>query len=291
MRFGVLALLAILGSSCLASPQSQTCVYLHPRVPDTAGRIKITVTDVEFRGENPLSDTIRTQLVSDIQRLQLSVTFDEPDSHRLGEVEEPIREAVRSLGYFKVLLTTTPYLVLAQSHERRYVVSVEIESGPQYRLGELRISGATVFSPDQLRNEFLLRRGELFDVAKIRRGLQSIGRLYGSKGYIDATPEPDTTIDEKNGLIDLLVNVDEEKQYHVRMVETHGLDPKTEQLLKSQWEPGQVFDSVAFRRFFDEHQSGLPKDVLLNDAIQVRHDVDAASVDLIVDFRPGPKLR
>ena len=177
-RFGVLALFAALGSSCLASAQSQIRVDCHPHAPSTTERIKIIVTDVEFRGENPLPDSIRAQLVSDIQQLNLSVTLAEADSGWLVEVERPIREAIQKLGYFRGLLTTTPYLVLAKSHERHYVVSVEIESGPQYRLGELQISGATVFPADQLRDQFLLRHGELFDVPKIRQGLESIGGLH-----------------------------------------------------------------------------------------------------------------
>jgi len=254
----------------------------------TTERIKIRVTDVEFRGDNPLSDTIWAQLVSDIQQLNLTVALSEADSGWLFEVENPVREAMRSLGYFKVLVTATPYLVLATSQERRYGVSIEIGSGPQYRLGELQVSGATVFPADELGDQFLLHRGELFDVAKIRQGLESIARLYGSKGYIDATPEPDTTVDEENGIIDVLIKVDEGGQYHVRMVETHGLDLKTERLLKSRFEPGQVFDSLGFRRFFDEQEAALPRGVSLNDAIQVLRDVGDASVDLSVDFRPCP---
>ena len=136
----------------------------------------------------------------------------------------------------------------------------------------------------------MLHRGELFDVAKIRQGLESIGRLYGSKGYIDATPEPDTTVDDKNGIIDLLVKVDEGGQYHVRMVETHGLDLRTDRLLKSRFEPGQVFDSIAFRKFFDEQKAALPRGVSLNDAIHVRRDTGDASVDLTVHFRPCPHI-
>jgi len=288
-RFGLLAFLAALGFSHLANAQSQIRVDCHPHAPSTIERIKIIVTDVEFRGENPLPDSIRQQLVSDIQQLYLSVTLAEADAGWLGEVERPIREAIRKLGYFRGFLTTTPYLVLAESYERHYVVSVKIESGPQYRLGELQVSGATVFPADQLRDQFLLHHGEVFDVPKIRQGLESIAKLYGNKGYIDATPEPDTTIDEKNGIIDLVIKVDEEKQYRVRMVETYGLDPETELLLKSRLGPGQVFDSVTFWKFFDEHKAALPQDVLLNDAIQVRRDVGSASVDLTVDFRRCPK--
>jgi outer membrane protein assembly factor BamA len=154
-------------------------------------------------------------------------------------------------------------------------------------LGELQVSGA-VFPADQLRGQVLLHRGELFDVSKIRQGLESIRELYQSKGYIDVTSEPETTIEEENRIIDVLIKVDEEKQYRVGMVETHGLDPETERLLKSRLE-GQVFDGVAFWNFFDEHKTALPKDVLLTDAIQLRRDVSSSSVDLTVDFRPCPK--
>jgi hypothetical protein len=38
--------------------------------------------------------------------------------------------------------------------------------------------------------------------------MESIERLYGSKGWTDVTPEPDTTVEE-NGIIDVLVKVDE----------------------------------------------------------------------------------
>jgi hypothetical protein len=43
---------------------------------------------------------------------------------------------------------------------------------------------------------------------KILYGMESIGRLYGNKGWIDVTAEPDTTVEE-NGMIDVLVKVDE----------------------------------------------------------------------------------
>jgi outer membrane protein assembly factor BamA len=157
-------------SSCLASAQSRIQVDCHPRAPDTNERIKIIVTDVEFRGENPLPDAIRAQLVSEVQQLNLSVTLAEADSGWLSEVENPIRDAIGELGYFRSVLTATSYLGRAESHERRYVVSVEIESGPQYRLGELQVSGATVFRCRPLRDRVLLHRGELFDVPKIRSG-------------------------------------------------------------------------------------------------------------------------
>jgi hypothetical protein len=92
------------------------------------------------------------------------------------------------------------------------------------------------------------------------------------RGFIDMVPWPEINIDVKNLLIDVLFKVDEGKQYHVRDVEIHGIDPQAEQALKSQFGYGQVFDVAPFRNFFEEHKSGLPTDVSLDDAIQVRRD-------------------
>ena len=82
----------------------------------------------------------------------------------------------------------------------------------------------------------------------------------------------------------MLFKVDEGKQYHVRDVEIHGIDPQAEQALKSQFGYGQVFDVAPFRNFFEEHKSGLPTDVSLDDAIQVRRDLANASVDIVFGF-------
>jgi outer membrane protein assembly factor BamA len=71
------------------------------------------------------------------------------------------------------------------------VVNVEIDSRPQFRLDEIRFSGATVFSAAELRAQFSLHRGDLFDVSELRKGLSSMTKLYGNNGFIDMTPEPE----------------------------------------------------------------------------------------------------
>ena len=88
----------------------------------------------------------------------------------------------------------------------------------------------------------------------------------------------------------MLFKVDEGKQYHVRDVEIHGIDPQAERALKSQFGYGRVFDVAPFRNFLED-KSGLPTDVSLDDAIQVRRDLANASVDIVLDFRSCPKMQ
>jgi Surface antigen variable number repeat len=288
LRLGILALLAAVRMPQFSYAQSLSCRDRQSQISTTFQTIKITIADVEFSGENPLSNDARAQLVERIKQLDLSVTRQGDDSEWLGQVEVPIRETLQKQGYFRVLPTIAPYLVRAETHALHYVVTVEIDSGPQYRLDEIHFSGATVFTATELRASFSLHHGDLFDPSELRKGMESMARVYGQKGFIDMVPQPETNLDDKNLLIDVLFRVDEGKQYHVRRVEVHGLDLQAEQALKSRFEPGGVFDTSVLWNLFNEHNAGLPTDLSLNDVIQVRYGVNA-SVDLLIDFRPCPK--
>jgi outer membrane protein assembly factor BamA len=118
--------------------------------------------------------------------------------------------------------------------------------------------------------------------------LASIARIYSANGFIDMISKPEVKIDEKSRLVNVVFEVDEGRQYHVRTVEAHGLTSTFEQALKSQFVPGEVFDIGAFRNFVGEHSPELPKAVPFDDAIQVRRDATNATVDILVDFRPCP---
>jgi len=289
VRSGILALLATVRMSQFPYAQSLNCRDHQSQVAATIQNIKITIADVEFSGENPLPNDARAQLVDRIKQLDLSVNRQGDDSEWLGQIEVPIRETLQKQGYFRVLPRTTPYLVRAEGHELHYVVNVEIDSGPQYRLDDIHFSGATVFTAAELTASFSLHHGDLFDVSELRKGMESMTRLYSQKGFIDMVPQPETSLDDKSLLIDVRFRVDEGRQYHVRSVEIHGLDLQAEQALKSQFEPGRVFDGGSLWNLFNERKAVLPTDVSIDDVIHVRHNVANTSVDLLIDFRPCPK--
>jgi outer membrane protein assembly factor BamA len=288
MRLGILALLAAVTLPQFPYAQSLNCRDRQSQVSPTLQNIKITIANVEFSGDNPLSNDARAQLLNRIKQLDLVARQGDASEWR-GQIEVSIREVLEKQGYFRLVTSITPYLVFAEARELHYVVNMEIDSGPQYRLDEIHFSGATVFSAAELRASFSLHHGNLFDVSELRKGMESMTTLYGRKGFIDMVPQVETTIDGKNLLIDVHFKVDEGKQYHVRTVEIHGLNLQAEEALKSQLEPGRVFDGSVFWNFFEEHKAEVPTDVSFDDVIQIRRDVANSSVDLIVDFRPCPK--
>ena len=292
-RLGIVVLFGAMCSSGLACSQSQSCIDTAPASRAPVQETKITIVSVEFQGENPLSDAQREELIKYVRQQDLRTTPGEPDSSWVAEALIPVRDALHERGYFKADVEGIPYLALAHASERRYVLAITVEAGPQYRLGHVRFASATdstlVFSEAILRQQLRLQEGDMFDVTKIRQGLESISRLYGSKGYIDATPEPDTTIDEKSLRIDLLIKVDEQKPYRVAKIELLGLGKKAQIELSAPQQVGDFFNPALWHTFFKDNKTRLPPDSSPNRYMPVSRDTANGTVDITLDFRPCPK--
>lgn len=294
-RLGILVLLATLSSCSFLSAQPQGCVDSAPPAQAPVQKTKITIVGLEFNGENPLSDALRAQLAEKIQHSELWSTPEQPDSSWVNEALEPIREVLRSRGHFKTNVNATPYLTLALATERRYALNVAIDAGPQYWLGSLGFASASgaplSFTESELREQTHLQEGELFDVEKIREALEAIGKLYGSKGYIDATPQPDTTIHEKDSRIDILIKVDEQKRYRIAKIELLGLRAKTQNELTPPQQIGDFFNPALWRTFFKDNINRLPPDSSPQRNMPVLRDTASGTVDIKLDFRSCPKTQ
>ncbi len=293
IRFGILALIETLCFSRLGHAQSQGCVDSTSPSRAAVQETEISIVGVEFRGENPLSDALRAKLAKNIKQNHRWVTPEESDSSWIDGAIYPVREALNNQGYFKASVEGTPYLVRALPAERLYALSVVVESGPKFKLGKVRFAAASetplVFPEALLRQQISIQEGEVFDISKIRDGLEAIGRLYGSKGYIDATPEPDTTIDESGLRIDLLIKVDEQKPYRISMIEVLGLGPAAQKYLRVPQETGEVFNSILWQGFFKDNGPHLPADASPDKNLRMRKNVGNATMDITFDFRPCPK--
>ena len=103
-----------------------------------------------------------------------------------------------------------------------------------------------------------LTEGELFRANQIREGLDSLKKLYGSYGYLNFVTVPITEVDDRKGMISLILELDEGKQFRVRTVEVQGLDPQTKGALKWRLQPGDLFNYEFFKDFFTDNENILP---------------------------------
>ena len=250
---------------------------------------KIIIDDLKFEGAIHLPQEILSRLIAEIKNTEF-----EGGSRWLSEMAEvPVTSAWQNQGYFTVQVTSESQVLSRDSASQHVSVTVHVKEGPQYRLGEITFrfaqdqSGVPAeFPREELRQQIPLREGDLFNVEKIREGLDALRLLYGSKGYIDFTSEPITRVDDAQ-TISVTIVLSEEKQYRVGSIEILGLDPSLESRLRSLIRPGDIMNFGLIEKFYKENRSALPPGASTKDD-EFPRDVRTATVALRFDFRSCP---
>ena len=91
---------------------------------------------------------------------------DVPDVTKIETGLRQVRGAYRHLGYMQQRSTMTPRL---DDATRRLVLEVTVEEGPQFRLGELTITGTGDQDAEALRKKWTLKAGDLYDDSYIQQ--------------------------------------------------------------------------------------------------------------------------
>jgi outer membrane protein assembly factor BamA len=253
---------------------------------------KVFIDSVNLVGGDSLPADVREQLLATVKFGDMSPgPFSEDWLRELGEAR--LREILQRAGYFKALVETQGQILKTEPMLEHVSVTARIDEGPRFRLGSIRFqpfdnSERLIFSPEELRQQFQLADGSIFDVGKIREGIDSLTKLYGARGYIDFTAEPRTEIDGTAGIISVVLVLNLEKQYRIGKVEVWGPTPLAEKTLQAQWRTGDIFNTGRLNDFFKGNAALLPADASRDD-LKVDRQSREGTVDLRFDFRACPR--
>ena len=258
-------------------------------------RVRAHVIRVDFDPNDGIPADAQEEISEELRR-RSRVFEPDADSAYLNDLANEIAEvnvvgALRDRGYFKATGTAKLTPLQTEGADIKVVVTISATPGLQYRTGDIRIESTDdnplVISPEILRSLIPLHRGELFSVARVRTGLENLGRAYGREGYVDVAPEPDTAIDDDSRTIDLVVKIDQNVQYRVGSIEFLGINAATrEKLMESLPQPGQIFDRTKLDEFFEVNRTILPPDASRDDVAVER---DNKTVRIVFDLRVCPQ--
>ena len=231
---------------------------------------KVKVGKIKFTGNHAFSDRKLIRAMRHDRPYSIPLYFwyipvltKTYDRQKLSEdLEVGVRGLYRDNGYFKVSvgepilenIDTEGYrlgvpLVAGHSHGKAVNITIPIEEGERYHMGTLKIVSA---DPDKalslkveaLKGAFPLKQGDIFSTEKVRKALETYGKIYGEYGFIDFTPEPDTEIDEEKKIINLTLKFDEQKQYFVRRIDFSGNTTTRDKVIRRELaiDEGQLFN-------------------------------------------------
>ncbi len=166
---------------------------------------RLSIADVEFLGNDAFSDG---RLIDEIGSkpegfLWFRTGRYNPETLRT-DLRARLPEFYGSRGYIDFEVISDTLVVDPQSGKARIVVT--LEEGPQYRLGEFNIEGASRFPTEQLSQYFTSQSrsvlglpfgrsstresGEVFDQGALSSATQRVQQLYRNQGYLGAEVQP-----------------------------------------------------------------------------------------------------
>jgi outer membrane protein insertion porin family len=248
----------------------------------------IQVAELTIKGGTGLSTAEQAELVASIKALDWLRGW----KGWLEEVQERVRSAWQERGYYKAAVEAKSRLLSSNASGDEYSVNVEINEGPQFRLGRIQFSPNGSDPQHQLRTFFALHDGDVLNVARIRDGLEALRQLYNSKGYINFVAMPDAQIDENHYSVSLDIDLDTGKQIRVSDSKILGLSPALAEKLigDSRLRPGEIFNSQLLDLFFRQNKAVLPDGVTPEIDSTVKQDPQTGTVSILLDFRPCPPL-
>ncbi len=207
---------------------------------------KVKVGKVEIEGNTVISDKKARAFMKPLKPMGIPYSFflenlfaKTFDIRRLEGGKEMLRNGYQTEGYFKATAidheitmrepkgrSLFPIPFLRKRKAKKADIKIFFEEGPQYYRGKLSFTDVKLFrTPDLvLGSVFGMPDGSVFNVERLRKGLESMKKLYGEFGHIDFVGEPNFEFhdDEDPPTIDLNITVDEGKQFFVRRIDFSG---------------------------------------------------------------------
>jgi outer membrane protein insertion porin family len=226
---------------------------------------KVKVGRIRFRGNKHVNDRTLRAAMKNLKPIGIphSIFLENLfaktyDATKLEEDAERVRAEYQNRGYFKVLVDEPKTDIHDTGHTGFHVPGLQsgqgksvdillpIEEGDRYRLGSIAFkNNKAISNTAALRSLFAIKDGEIFSREKISKGLDNLRKAYGTAGYINFTPVPDTKFDDEKKIVDVIIDVDEGKQFFVRRIEFQGNTTTRDKVIRREiaLEEGQVYNS------------------------------------------------
>ncbi len=203
---------------------------------------KVKIGDIDFDGNTIYGDWRLRLTMKKTKESGLISRISRKDIYNPANIEEDldkVRELYKKAGYKDVLLgkpeldvnAKRPNAAEIKDQKRRLAITIPIEEGERWKLGEIKVEGNKIFNETILLAQFERPRGGWLRSKVIDTAVENIGKLYSSVGFIFATVETEM-IEREGNVADILVRIDESEQFHIGKIEFEGNNKTRDKVLR-----------------------------------------------------------
>ncbi|MBN3038295.1 MAG: outer membrane protein assembly factor BamA [Candidatus Omnitrophica bacterium] len=149
------------------------------------------------------------------------------------------------------------YLDVQVSHKieygperKRMYITINIEEGKQYKVGNITIEGESIFPEVAIRERLVMNSDTVFNKDDLRKDLSNIQSFYFEKGYISAEVAADTSLNAQTGKMDIAYQIREDELAYINKIKIRGNTKTKDMVIRRELRsyPGEPFDGNQLKR-------------------------------------------
>jgi len=128
-------------------------------------------------------------------------------------------------------------------------IEIPVSEGEQYRVGKIDFKGMTLFKEEGIRPLFKLKEGDVYKESRFTKTYDKLRDIYGAQGYFQWTVGTQRKPDPAKKVVDVTINMDEDKRYHVGKILFTGNDSTRDKVIRREvyMNEGDVFNTEALK--------------------------------------------
>ncbi|MBD3413901.1 MAG: BamA/TamA family outer membrane protein [Candidatus Aminicenantes bacterium] len=161
-------------------------------------------------------------------------------------------------------------------------VSLSVDEGVRFRIGELKVTGNRFFSQEQIIQAGDLEKPQFYSQNKISEGRLKIREKYIENGFINAQVRSEVEVQEEKGLVDCVFIILENRQGIIKEIEITGNKKAKTDIIRREL-------SVKEGETLDFQKIGESRKKLYDLGIFERVDIEAVPSDGFTSSQDEPK--
>ena len=195
---------------------------------------KVKIGQIRFEGNKVFSDRRLRMALKKTKEKSIIRMFSKKtiwSKETWGEDSENLKKFYMNHGYKDIVVGEPQVNLIARNpggktqkeKKFRMVVTIPVQEGKQFKMGNLSVTGATVFPAEGLRKLYEVKPGKTYNYSKVEDGNEAVRNLYQARGYIYSyTNQALVERKDKPDTVDVVVSVYEGDRFRLGRLEFAG---------------------------------------------------------------------
>ncbi len=210
---------------------------------------KISVRNIVFAGNKKISSSDLIGAMDETSERKWWKFWDKARFNKENYEKDKrlIQEYYAEKGYKDAVIVSDEFTYSSDKEDMD--IKIKINEGPRFRINSIKFTGNTIYKDSLLLQRLEMKPGNIYNAAKFERNLRGnenqtdVASLYLDNGYLGFNTSVDE-IDAGNNRLDLIVNIQENRQFRIGMINLSGNIKTQDKIIRRELYtiPGQYFN-------------------------------------------------